>query len=1007
MSRLRPLLAWLVTTLLVPVAVIAQNATITGSVKSETQAPVRGAFVSIPSLNQSTVTNEVGFFRLTLPGTQVGNTVVLRVTSIGFKDVERQITVRQGAANYEITMPEQAISLNEVIVTGTVGRQERRAQAAQVATISAAKVAEVAPVTSVANLLQARTPGVVLRNNSGSSGTSSTIRIRGQASITLSTEPLVFIDGIRAQSGDRQIYGVGAQSGSYLNDIKVEEIESIEIVKGPAAATLYGSDANAGVINIITKRGRQGSGFTQTISMEYGQSDPAFTPPQNYGRCTAGINLTTFPACSGVAAGTVLNDNPLVREQAFGDGRYRNFSWNLRGGGEKYSAFVALGADDDNGTLPNNEYGHVSGRANFDFFASEKVRLEFGVGLNRTTTQLPINDNNIYGYLGGGLLGDPRTVGAAKDGWYAPNRQALAISSNENKDKTLRVQPRFSVNYSPSSWFSNRLTFGGDLARIRAYSFWAKNDDTWFDTPQLNGGQISETRRAIDRLTLDYIGNFTRNLFPELRADVSFGTQVLTRKQDTVDASGTGLINNDVRTVNSTAQLLSGGQNSSEDRTLGAFGQVQFSWKERLYFKVGGRADRSSSFGADSKAFYSPNVGVSYVISDEEFFRNLVPESFLNTLRLRAAWGVTGRAPTSGQRSTFSPTTNQITATTVGIGVNPSATGNPSLKAEKGEEIEVGFEAGLLQDRLGFDVTYFHKKGLDQILSFPSPGSVGASSPDVNVGEILNKGLEMVVTGRPITHPNFALELRAGVNTLHNEVIDLGGTPESSTRKKGFPLSGVWDYRIKRVDVANNLTIVSDTLEFIGNNTNLPGWEGTGTVTLTVFKNLTLYAQADGRGDRIVFDNTSQFRDRQNGGVGGALPVLGCAAFMPNHDTNCTDEAKEKFMRKFGCINPCKTDATGATIYWQKENGQRLAQGDVRGDYNEDGSFIKLREASASYRVPRSLLQRISFAQAASVTLTMRNIKTWTDFTGLDPESDQFLTVPQDRRWITRFNFTF
>src|SRR5262249_2355007 len=160
----------------------------------------------------------------------------------------------------------------------------------------------------------------------------------------------------------------------------------------------------------------------------------------------------------------------------------------------------------------------------------------------------------------GGLLGDPRTQGAAKDGWYAPNRQTTGISGYENKDKTLRVQPRISANYSPTSWFTNRFTFGGDLTRTRAFSFWPNNDPTWFDTPQLNGGQIGETRRAIDRFTIDYLGNITRTINPTLRADISFGTQVQTRKQDTVDAQGTGLVNNEVRTVNSAAQLLSGGQ---------------------------------------------------------------------------------------------------------------------------------------------------------------------------------------------------------------------------------------------------------------------------------------------------------------------------------------------------------------------------------------------------------------------------------------------------------------
>ena len=1010
-----PLLALAV--LLLPALASGQSPTvISGVVKSETQSPVRGAFVQILTLQMSAVTNDNGFYRLTIPAARATGQVTISVSSIGYKSTERQVALRPGAMSADFTMAEQAVSLDEVVVTGTVGRQEKRAQAAVVASVSAAKVAEVSPVQSVAGLLQARSPGVMLRNNSGSTGTSSTIRIRGQSSITLSNDPLVFIDGVRMQSDTRQLYGVGNQSGSALNDIKIEEIETIEIVKGPAAATLYGSDANAGVINIITKKGRQNSAFTQSITMEYGESDPSFTPPTNYATCTQqALNApATFPACAGKSVGTILTDNPLLRENSFGNGRYRNLAWNLRGGGDKFSTFLSLAADDDNGTLPNNEYGHVSGRANMDFFVNEKVRVELGFGLSKTNTTLPNNDNNIYGYLGGGLLGDPRTQGAGKDGWYGFNRHTTALVSIENEDRTIRVQPRLSVQFNPVGWFQNRLTLGGDLARTRAFSFWAKNDSSWWDDAPRNTGQIGEARRLQDRITLDYLGNVTRNLGTNLRADISFGSQVQTNKRDDISNTGQGLVNNDVRSVSSAAQLTGGAQETREDRTVGFFGQTQFTWKERLYLQVGGRVDQSSSFGADSKPFYSPKFGISYVVSDEAFFRTAIPENIINTLRVRAAWGVTGRAPTSGARSTYSPTTNQVSATGVAVGVSPGVAGNPAIKAEKGKELELGFEAGLLRDRLGLEVTYFNKRSIDQILQQPLPGSTGLSGnnqPQVNVGAIENRGFEVVGTARPVTASNLSLELRAAVNTLHNEVLDLGGTPATTTRKVGFPLNGRWDYRIRTVDVANNKVTVSDTLEFIGNSTELPGWETTGSAILTLFKNLSIYAQVDGRGDRVVYDNTAQFRDRQNGGVAGVVGVLGCAAFMPGNDPSvpCTDAAKEKAMRLLGCLG-CPT--AWVTEVWTdslgvQKGGRNLARNDVTGDYNQPGDFFRLREVSATYRVPRAFLARFARAQTASVTVTMRNINTWTDFTGLDPETDQFLTVPQDKRWTVKFNFTF
>jgi hypothetical protein len=443
--------------------------------------------------------------------------------------------------------------------------------------------------------------------------------------------------------------------------------------------------------------------------------------------------------------------------------------------------------------------------------------------------------------------------------------------------------------------------------------------------------------------------------------------------------------------VNSAANLISGGQSSSEDRKVGFFGQVQLSWRDKVYVQAGLRRDQESSFGADSKPFYAPKVGVSYVISEEDFFRNMFGENVISALRLRAAYGETGRSPSSGARSTFNPTSNQIDETTVEIGVAPDDVGNPDLRAEKGKEIELGFEAGLLNDRLGIELTYFNKKTDDQILSLPVPASLGINSPLVNVGSMQNKGFEIAANARVLTTQHVALEVRGALNTLHNEVLDLGEAPESQTTRPGFPISGEWDEKIIRVDLENNKAIVTDTAVFLGNDINYPGWEGTLSSTLTLLGNLSFYAQADMRGDVVVYNSTDQFRDRSFG-IGGTA-VLGCEFYGVDSSGNCTDEARTKYIRKFGP--------------WEKEGGGSISRNSVRGDYYEDGGFVRLREASVSYRVPRNIISRFLHAQSAQVTLAMTNLKMWTDYTGLDPETDQFLTVPQDKRWTLRFNFNF
>src|SRR5688500_6557810 len=233
----------------------AQQTIVTGTVRTTTGEPVRGAFVGIVGQPMVSATNDAGIYRLTLPATATGE-VSIQVLNIGFKPTAFRVRANAGLVRQDVTLVEEAISLKEVVVTGTAGRQERRAQAAVVAKVDAARVAQIAPVHNLQTLLQSRVPGLHIAEGSGSVGSAPRIRLRGVSSISLSNEPLVFIDGVRSDSRSTAIYGLSGQSYSRLNDMSPDDVESIEVVKGPAAATLYGADASAGVINIITKRGR-------------------------------------------------------------------------------------------------------------------------------------------------------------------------------------------------------------------------------------------------------------------------------------------------------------------------------------------------------------------------------------------------------------------------------------------------------------------------------------------------------------------------------------------------------------------------------------------------------------------------------------------------------------------------------------------------------------------------------------------------------------------------------
>ena len=322
-------------------------------------------------------------------------------------------------------MSATAVALDQIVVTGTAGNQEVKAQSAVVATIDAADLMAKASILNVNELLYARTPGVSLTVASGASGANTRIDIRGQASISLSNNPLVFVDGVRITSGARGTVGngVGGQTLNALNDINPEDIESIEIVKGPAAATLYGSDASAGVIQVLTKKGRTGvRRFSQRLTTEYDNIDPNFTPDDNYGICnTAALIAATSRniLCTGKTLGTVVSDNVLVRNGVFRDGWSGILQYSAQGGGDNFGYYVSASSNNESGTQPGNFLNHRTARANFNWTASTKMSLDASIGLTRADDKLAKGDQDSFS------LHAERRMGSARDERHGrPERNA-------------------------------------------------------------------------------------------------------------------------------------------------------------------------------------------------------------------------------------------------------------------------------------------------------------------------------------------------------------------------------------------------------------------------------------------------------------------------------------------------------------------------------------------------------------------------------------------------------
>ncbi len=990
-------------------AVSAQQAgtgTVTGVITDkDSRAPIEAARIVVAGTTLGTQSNARGEYRLVglRPGvSQIG---VMRIGYRAGSDTVRVAANQTVAHNFELTR--SVTTLQELVVTGTMGNQERRAQPAQVSSVTAADIKQVAVVNSVNDMLQSRVPGIAVNTASGTAGTNRTIRIRGASSISLSNQPIIFIDGVRFNEGTVNL-GLNGQLTDRLNDVNPDDIESIEVVKGPAAATLYGADASAGVIQIITKKGRSGSNsFAQTVRAEYGQLDLNWAPPPNFGNCTAALILSTStnPLCRGQALGTLVQDAPLSREGGIRTGADQLFGWSGRGGGQSYGYYLSAGADRTIGVLPSNDFRRYSARSNFNWVPNSKVTLEAGVTSILSESVLPDNDNNIYGYLGGSMLGSPLTRRddgvASQNGWFGFNRGVAAIQLIQNQLDTRRNILNATASYVPLTWLKSRFTVGADILNDESTRFFPKNAVTNYGG-DLNTGNNTQVRRGIQRYTIDWINDASRRFGGESQyeVNVSGGFQAIATRSDNVGATGQGFATNAANVITN-ASTTSATQQRTDVRQYGYLGQAQFGFRDRFFLQAGARVDDFSAFGQVTDPILLPKVGVSWVLSDESWF----PLSGLfSSFRGRVAYGTTGRAPGAGaslttlQAAPYAVTTGATIVTEAGaVPFNP---GNEQLKPERGVEYEAGFDASFLGDRARVELTYFNKTSKDLILQPQLPPSLGfQENPFKNIGEVVNSGFEVGITGDLIRTRNFSWDTRVNFNTLHNELTDLGTVAAFGTLQRfteGYQLGSFVSKRIKNINDATGVVTVADTFEVVGNA--LPTFEAAWSNNVTLFRNFRISALVDTKQDFMIYNLTDYFRETQ--------------LVRSNRRLDPKVLTAHERLRRYG-------NQTAGQPAFVQLNGVGTTVDQARDAFLQPGDFIRFRELGVTYDVPRQFLGRVPGAKTMTIGLALQNIGLWTDYEGADPEvvsdptgangvgRNDFLTLPNPKRALLRVNLSF
>lgn len=1016
-----------------------QTGLVRGTVTEQgTGRPLAGAQVSIVGTQRGGLTDARGAFLIT--SVPVGQ-VTVRVESIGYRAAEQSVTVTTGqtaTANFEIQ--QSAIGLDEIIVTGTAGRTTKRALGNSVSQINAAAVTEAAPIANVQQLLQGRSPGVVLFSSSGVVGGSSRIRIRGASSLTAGNEPVVYIDGVRMQSGTASTEGNTAQGISLMESINPADIESIEVIKGPAAATLYGAEAATGVIQIITKKGRPSEGVQWNANFEYGQVDWSVDRVTTYWLCTdANIdNPNTYPGCqvfnkSQPLTERILVDHPLeadarslgvikqLQDQGLPTDEYSclypmqqpcnpaplrtgdlwNTNLSVRGGGESYNFYISGEKADEQGTFFNNTNKRNSVRANFGFVPSTKMNFSVNVGYAVLNQQIPQSDNSSNSILRNSFRA---RAGATKD-QYAPGFRNFSpefSNKHDRKQKAERLTMGVTANYNPFPWFQNKLTLGMDRNDRTNRSF------TQIDLTGLKPFGSTGATGIIDYsyplswiYTVDYAGTVSLDLSDQWSSAFSGGMQLIKRRNETTGIRGEGLVANSLNLVSAAAQNF-GSQGFSEQTSLGFFVEERVGYQDRIFGTAAVRVDDNSAFGRDFSLVVYPKASLSWVVSEEEFFNF----GFVDEMKLRAAWGQAGNAPAPFSADKTYSTGRTVVGDAAVNRITTSAYGNPDLKAETGQEIELGFDASMLQGRIGADFTWYYKQTKDALISVSDPPSSGwTGSHLINIGEIKNSGLELAIDASPIRTRNVQWDVIASFARNVNELVSFGkdaqGNPTllenrfgpfiaTQRHREGYPLGGFWAQDVER-DAQGNIVLNSSGNAIVPScvwpavnpgdcseeyrGPMLPTRQIGLTNTLTLFDNLKLYTFADYQGGHYQWCAICSVRSRID---------------LNTKEVNDPNLPADELAR-------LKSLQTDEFIY--------------------PADFIKLREVSLTYTLPRDFTSRIGFSRA-SVTLSGRNLGLWTKYKGnSDPEvtftstsefdASDYAAIPQLRRLLISMNFNF
>jgi TonB-linked SusC/RagA family outer membrane protein len=1026
--------------------VAAAQGSIAGRVVTEGNMPLGDVRVLVVTTAAFATTDGDG--RFTLKGVPAG-TFDIQALHLGFQSQKKTVTVVAGATTTaDIVMKPAVVQLQEVVTTAT-GQQRRIELGNSIATFGdVAKHVEGQPIMAMQDLLVAKAPGVNVLPGSVVGG-AATIRVRGVSSISLSNAPIWVVDGVRYLV-DQTDASAGLTPIGLLNNLSPEEIEDIEIVRGPSAATLYGTNAANGVVIVTTKRGRAGStrwsfgAESRTIDdrsryqAQYANWGHSPAAPASNIRCQLSVMQTpAFKIADGATciSDSVTSYNYLTDpEQTFIKlGRGSLFTAQVSGGPQAVRFFTSATLDNEFGPIQmpaadirwyddvlhvpvTNQMLHprqqqkLNFRSNVSAQLSPTLDLTASAGFSKSGNIIEPDNSLIIGllYVGQanyGWKGCPAGTELTGCGMTGPDAKpyydATGFPLHDSNgfapgsimqylwtDDVQRFTGSTTLSWRPVTWIQNEATAGID---------WANQDQ--FHLCRLNEcpNQGANSRVGNVYTQSDGRRNFSTKaastaswrFSPAINFKTSAGAEYTNTEHDQTWAQGRNLAPGASTLAAATTFVGYSHTEPTAVKTLGYYLQEQLGLHDRVFLTVAGRQDQNSAFGSKFQRVTYPKASLSWLVSDEPFVPRL---GWLTSFRLRAAYGANGVQPqATAALQTFRATTQTIAKVDAQTGVDlpgliASQPGNASLRPEKSAEFETGFDADFFARRMHVEYTWYVKNTSDALVALPIPASVAAAVTSIpqNVGKTRNWGNEVQLTAQLLERRSVAWDVTISGSHNDNKWVDLGKDPSTC------------------VTDANGRRTCDDLVIGLGGTTQ----QRKGDPLFTQW--YRGYTYADRNGDGIIQRDEVQVSSRLSRiGVGFAKDLASVQTGFDLMQRRLRVSASFDYRgggntlegNYFQCSSTpkaCRDSQDPTAPLWMQARAVAVTYGTVVNGttfstplgYFVPDQFWKWRELSASLLLPDRINRLFAARSGSTLAFGLRNIHTWTSFTGVDPEQN-------------------